>query len=1266
MALRTVPKGTLLAPYVPRLLHAWSADPGERWRAVEGSLVSVDISGFTALAERLASFGRRGAEELVLTVSGVFAELIAVADRHGGDVLKFRGDALLLLFTGDRYVERACGAASDMQWTIGAVGSSMSSVGPVSLTMSAGVHAGLCQFFLTELPHRELLVAGPAATRVFELEDLATAGEIVVSAETAASLDPDWLGETREDARLLQRLELGASTIEPPPFLPGDDLARFVPASLRDHLAVASGEAEHRQVTVAFVKVGETDRLLEREGPDALLQQLDSLAASVDHACSAYEITWLESDIDVNAVKLYLTAGAPFTSGEDEEGMLRAVREILAADVVLPVRAGVTRGHVFTGDIGAGTRRTYAVMGDAVNLAARLTARAQPGEIMATVDVLEHARTEYRTEVEPLLVKGKEMAILAQRVLEPIGMRPGAVPDAGPIVGREPELAALAAAVEDARLRQLRLVEIVGEPGIGKSRLVQELRGLAGGLQLLETAGEHYATAEPYAAVRPLLRRLVGIPDTMVRQEAGRILAAFVNGAMPDLVPWVPLLAGPFDAEVPGTAEADALDAGRSRDRLHQVVGSLLERLLLMPTLVVVEDAHWLDDASRELLHALTAAPAARPWLVCLTMRPGTDPPPQGDHVLRLELEPLRTEAAAALALDVAEAAALSEDTISSLVERSGGNPLFVRELVWATRHGEELEGLPDTIERLLTARIDTLDPVDRMLLRYAAVVGPSFDLSLIESVLADDDSLAGTLERWAPLREFLIDGGENRLAFRHDLVRATAYEGLSFGRRADIHGRVGAAIEERLGNRAEEEAALLSFHFHEAKDFARSWRYSVAAGKRAHSGFANVVAAELYERALEAANGVPGLEQQTVAGIAEALGDVCERFGDYARADAAYGRSLELASADPVVETRLAWKRAALHEHSGRYADAISAYESGLARLEELPSEPDLARNRIELELGIAGVHYRQGAFEQTITWGERAAAHASEAGDRGRLAHAYYVLANYDLGHPDGFRYCELALPIFEELMDSRGQGSTLNNLGIRLYYEGRWEESLAAYRSAREAMERAGDVIGEATLANNEGEILSDQGHLEEAEEAFRHMLRASRAAGYAIGAALATSNLARVAARGRRFEEARELFAEAIASFEAIEAHYYVAEARARLAECDVLEGRHAEAIELATAVLADENAAGPVRILAERVLGYALHQARRPDDARPHFEESLRLAREGNSDYEAALTLRAIADTASGAAGDTDRAGGAEAAATMARLGVASLPRVPLP
>ena len=155
--------------------------------------------------------------------------------------------------------------------------------------------------------------------------------------------------------------------------------------------------------------------------------------------------------------------------------MLRALREIVAVEIGLPIRAGVHRGSVFTGDIGARPRRTYAVMGDAVNLAARLTGRAQPGDVLATADVLDRTRTLYATDREPLLVKGKERAVMAHHVGEPTGRRDVAQVDTIPIVGRDAELEILRAAIDAARMRQLQAVEIVAEPGMGKSRLVREL-----------------------------------------------------------------------------------------------------------------------------------------------------------------------------------------------------------------------------------------------------------------------------------------------------------------------------------------------------------------------------------------------------------------------------------------------------------------------------------------------------------------------------------------------------------------------------------------------------------------------------------------------------------------------------------------------------------------------------------------------------------------------------------------------------------------------
>ncbi|HEX7311596.1 MAG TPA: tetratricopeptide repeat protein [Gaiellaceae bacterium] len=1251
---------SLMTPYVPRLVRAWSIELDvPRARTLDGSLVSVDISGFTALAEHLSAKGKAGAEELVQRISACFDGLIDVAERHGGDVLKFRGDALLLFFRDDRHAERAAGAASDMQWAIESIPGD-----DVELRMSAGVHSGECHFFLSQAPHRELLVAGPGATRVFELEDLAAAGEIVLSAETAAEVDPAWLEEEREGARVMKRLEPGASTVPPPPDVAGSSLEEFVPAPLRAHLAVSSGDAEHRQVTVAFVKLSQTDDLIAAEGPDAMLERIDTLAAAVGAACETYGLTWLESDIDVNAIKLYLTGGAPSSSGQDEEGMLRAVLDIVATDVGLPIRAGVNRGHVFTGDIGGANRRTYAVMGDAVNLAARLTSRAQPGDVLATPEVLDRAKTVYATEKEPLLVKGKERAVTAHHVGAAVGTRDEAEVDATPLIGREPELELLVDAVNAARMRELRIVVLAGEPGIGKSRLVRELRTLALGFTQLTAAGEQYASSTPFFAWRNLLRQLAGITPDSSREQAGAQLTPFVTGVMPDLAPWLPLLAIPFDAEVLTTPESDALDPTTSREKLFETVETFLERVLMMPTLLVVEDAHWLDDSSRSLLLHLTQKKAMRPWVVCVTTRPTAEPAVHLEGPgQRLDLEPLEAGRAAELALSMADEVALSAETLAALTERSGGNPLFVRELVNAARAGDRLETLPESVESLLTTRIDTLDPENRMLLRYAAVVGPTFELDFIAEILEHEIPDAADPARWEWLHEFVGYAGDMTYSFRHDLVRATAYEGLSFRRRRDIHCRVAGALERRGG----ENDALLSLHYFEARVYDKAWTYAVAAGERAQASFANVVAAELYERAIAAGANLPELDGRDVAHVHEELGDVCELFGAYDRAfDAIEAARGLIGAGSPLADARLLGKEILLHEHKGRYADAFKTSARGLARLEHAEEGPDRDASRATIELNTGAIHYRQTNNEEAIRWLEAAAEHAERAGDRRTLAHAYYVLdaAHSDFGSSDGLRYLELARPIYEELGDLRGLGVVLSNLGIHAYYEGRWPESLAYYRESGVVKERAGDVIGAVIQVNNEAEILSDQGLIYEAIPLFEEMLRVSRASGWAFGAGAALSNLGRANARAGRFEEAHTLFDDALGVFEELSAERFKVEAKARRAECLVYEGRHQEALTAATECrgAATKSPVGGVEALIERSSGFALHQARRPDEARPHFEESLAIARKLKVEYEVALTLRAMAATKYPS--DDDLA--AQSDEILERLGVVSLPAVPLP
>ena len=301
--------------------------------------------------------------------------------------MKFGGDALLLLFSG---VERKARGARRTRRDRDArrlreIGELETAGGKVNLRMSVGLHSGTFDFFLVGRSHRELIVTGPAASAVVEMEGTASAGEIVVSRALADLLPGSSVGERQgirslpaHGARLAARVgrhTSGCRRGSPRALHPGRDA--------RDLLA-GDREPEHRQVAVAFLHFDGTDELIASDGPDVLAFELDRLVRDTQEAVDEAQVCFLGSDVDADGGKLILTAGAPRAVGDDEERMLLALRRIADTERRIPVRIGVNRGGVFAGDIGPLYRRTYTVMGDTVNLAARLMAKAPPGEIYAT------------------------------------------------------------------------------------------------------------------------------------------------------------------------------------------------------------------------------------------------------------------------------------------------------------------------------------------------------------------------------------------------------------------------------------------------------------------------------------------------------------------------------------------------------------------------------------------------------------------------------------------------------------------------------------------------------------------------------------------------------------------------------------------------------------------------------------------------------------------------------------------------------------------
>jgi class 3 adenylate cyclase len=547
------------------------------------------------LSEQLAELGKAGAEELTVLLNATFESLLGVARDEGGDLVKFGGDALFLFFDGANHAERACRAAWGMRAALKQRGPVVTGRGRVVLRISMGVHSGPFLFVLAGDEQRELFVLGEHATTVTAMESAADAGEILVSRDTAAQLPHAWLGAAKDDGVLLRRVT-GTPTApadDPSAALRSDtELAPFIPRAIRRRLDDGEHGAEHRRTTVAFVHVGGIDSTLRDEGADKVAALLDRVVRVAVEAADRFQVSLLATDVAGGGIKLILTAGVP-ESVEDGEGrMLGVGRALIDADLGLPVRVGVNTGHVFAGEVGAPWRRVYTVMGDAVNLSARFMAKAAPDELVASRATIEQSATPFETTpLEPFMVKGKRHPQHASSVGRRAEGRGRDPLGSGTFVGRASELAALGERMAAAIGGRGQCVEILGEPGIGKSRLVRKLIERAGDARVVRVTCEPFAADRPYFMARILLRAGLDIPFDATSTEAGASLTEWMSAHQPDLVPFTPLLAIAVDAEVPSTQQVDDLGTEYRAARLREAAASVLVAAFDGPLVLVVEDA---------------------------------------------------------------------------------------------------------------------------------------------------------------------------------------------------------------------------------------------------------------------------------------------------------------------------------------------------------------------------------------------------------------------------------------------------------------------------------------------------------------------------------------------------------------------------------------------------------------------------------------------------------------------------------------------------
>jgi class 3 adenylate cyclase/tetratricopeptide (TPR) repeat protein len=1256
-----------LNSYVPRILiRHLATTPEETWWTADGTVVFVDISGFTKLSEKLARVGKEGAEQVTDAIESCFTDLLAVAYANDGSLLKFGGDALLLWFEGADHVADACRSAIWMRRALRDVGRIEVPGSHVQLRMSVGLHTGTYHFFHVGGSHRELVVAGSGWTGTVGMEHVAEAGEILMSPQVAAALPPRCVGDAKGAGFLLKREPPGHHTANPsPPFtVDPEAIAHCLSTAVRAHVLAGGGTPEHRQISISFIHFDGTDEAIAARGPAAVADDLQVLLADTQAACDEFGVCFLSTDADDDGGKLILTAGAPTITGNDEERMLLALRQIADGDRAIPIRIGVNRGSVFAGDIGPWYRRTYTVMGDAVNLAARLMAKAGAGDIYATAEVLDASGTRFATaELEPFMVKGKAKPVQAWAVGEALGSRTRDARAQLPLIGRNDELATLRAALTAAEACRGSLIEVVGEPGIGKSRVIEELHA-GQETRVLFAAAEAFTSSSPYSIWRALLRELLEVDweadDTTVILR----LQEFIQTCDPSLEPWTPLLAIPMDVDMPMTPEVEQLAEEFRQPKLHEVVARFLAASLEDPTLIHVEDAHLMDMSSADLLAYLAKDIGERPWLVAVTRRDADTGfvAPEHASAQSIRLEPLARDDIVALIEAATVDAPLLPHDVDLVADRAGGNPQFALDLAQVVTSGAML---PGSIETAAMARIDALAPADRALVRRASVLGATFHRRYLADVL-DADARTPDDETWERLGEFFADDGEGYLRFTRAVVRDAAYAGLPFRTRRTLHARVAERFEAEFN--PEEAGGLLSLHFFLAGDSEKALRYAKQAAQRAEQQFAHRESAQLYQRAIDAGRQLPDLPKHEMAAAYEALGNALYRANEYRRASMAFAAVAKWAADDRIMLARVLLQRAWIEENLGRYPQALRWVTRGLKVIDGVDGA-EAGGHRSRLLQFYATVLLAEGRPGPAARWARRAVEEARAAGDRAALARACDSVdwSNLSLGRPSGEQW-RVALEIYEELGDVGGQSGILLNLGAGLFYEGRWDEALDCYQRAREGRIAVGDPVMAALAADNIAEIFCERGRYDEAGALLRDSMRLWKASGnrFMLGSCL--EFLSRVTSRTGQVDHALELLAEAHEAFTAVGAREDALRADARVAECLLLQRDAQEALDRASAAVERGSAAGEgglIMPLLLRTEGYALAQLGELEQAREAFDKSLNEARGRNDDYEAALSLIAL-----GRIGEiTDDPSASillkEGGAILERLGVIAVPAMSL-
>jgi len=815
----------------------------------------------------------------------------------------------------------------------------------------------------------------------------------------------------------------------------------------KSHPGVVSTLAgEMKQVTVLFCDIVNSTPLTERLGPEGMRDLVSAFLEVSLAEVRRYGGTAPQFRGD-GFMALF---GAPLTHEDHVRrallaalGIQRALREGGEATdfegSVLAVRIGIHAGPVVFGPITEKLPMEYTVIGDTANVAARLEQAAEPGTILVSEAIRLLAEGYARVEpVGPLIFKGKAEPISAYRLLgvshRRSGLREAPSSRTAVFVNRESELAILNNFLRQVEEGHGQAVGLVGEPGIGKSRVLAEFRRQVtdGRASWVEGRCLSYGTAIPYLLVLDLLRSNCGI----LEGDNPNIVAAKIHSALRE-VGMDPDETGPVLLhllEIKDVAGSPALanpEAVKSRafEAFRQLAVKGSQR---HPLVLVLEDLHWVDTISEEFLGFLAESVRDARVLLLATYRPGYRPPwIDKSYAGQTPLQPLSRDHSIQMVRSVLRAEHLVDLVTQEIVTKADGNPFFLEQLALHAGEARDLRSdlmVPNTIHDVVMARIDRLPEETKRLLQTAAVIGREFPLRLLNAVWQGSGSVDDQLRELCRL-EFVderVDTEGTVYVFRHALTQETAYGSLLERHRRSYHGAVGQALEASYDGHAHEVAELLALHFGRSDAAEKSIDYAILAAEKSQRRWANSEALAYFNDALQRLDLLPDVEPNRLRRIDAVIKQAEVKFalGRHAEHIEALDQIAPLVDQADDPRRRATWHywRGFLGILTGGQPD-VAIYHCNVAA--RLATDTGLQETKAFAESCLTQVYLFTGRLREAIETGERALTSCEALGNLWWACRTIWQLqpTAMALGEWDrSLEYCRRALDYGEVLKDNR----------------------------------------------------------------------------------------------------------------------------------------------------------------------------------------------------------------------------------------------------